>query len=382
MRIGVVCPYSYDVPGGVQSHVSGLAAALRAQGHFVEVLAPATGRLPDHVQSAGPAVPVAFNGSVARLAFGPRVAARTRRWLDAGCFDVVHVHEPVAPSVSLLALWATRVPVVATSHLAAGPSRALGSAYALLRPAMQKIGVHVAVSEQARQTLLRHTGTEPVVIPNGIFCDSFDGARPRAEWCSPAPAIVFLGRADEPRKGLTVLLDALPSVVARYPQARLLVAGPGRNAVDALLTERLRPHVRALGVLSDVDRSRLLASASVYVAPQTHGESFGIVLAEAMAAGAPVVASDLPAFRAVLEDGRCGELFGVASPRAAGEAVCRVLDDHDRRAQMTTAASVGVRRYDWSQLVGRVENVYADAVRGGARAGRRRKMVTSLQPTR
>lgn len=360
MRVGLVCPYSLDVPGGAQNHVRDLAAALDRRGYDVGVLAPGedSSGLPGYVETVGKAVAVPYNGSVARLAFGPRVAARTRRWLAAGRFDVLHVHEPSVPSVSLLALWAAEGPVVATFHTANSRSRTMSSAAALLRPAMEKISARIAVSEAARSTLVQHLGGEPVVIPNGLDCASFAAATPRQEWQEPGPTLAFLGRMDEPRKGLGVLLDALPLVLRQHPEVRLLVAGRGSGEVFSCLDPAAREHVSYLGQVSDVDRARLLASVSVYVAPQTGGESFGIVLAEAMAAGAAVVASDLPPFRAVLGDGRYGALFAAGDAEDATRVIGQVLDSDDDRAALRTRASEAVWRYDWSNVVPLITAVY------------------------
>jgi phosphatidyl-myo-inositol alpha-mannosyltransferase len=361
VRIGLVCPYSLDVPGGVQNHVRDLAAVLAGRGHRVGVLAPgepSTG-LPEYVTTAGKAMPVRFNGSVARVAFGPRAVSRVRRWLADGQFDVLHVHEPSAPSVSMLALWASDVPVVGTFHSAMPRSRAMSSTASLLRPTMEKITARIAVSEAARATLVQHVGGEPIVIPNGIFCAPFAAALPRSEWATPGPTIAFLGRLDEPRKGLSVLIAALPAVLERHPSARLLVAGRGDPADWQQATAEVRSHVEFLGQVDDDDRARLLSSVAVYVAPQTGGESFGIVLVEAMASGAAVVASSLPAFRAVLAGGELGELFDVGDPVDLARALADLLDDEPRRTALAARAAVEVQRYDWAVLVGDIEAVYA-----------------------
>ena len=188
----------------MQNHVRDLAAVLVGRGHQVEVLAPGdpSPDLPAYVTTAGKAMPVRFNGSVARVAFGPRAVSRVRRWLADGAFDVLHVHEPSAPSVSMLALWASDVPVVGTYHSAMPRSRAMSSTASLLRPTMEKITARIAVSEAARATLVQHIGGEPIVIPNGLSCAPFAEALPRLEWTTPGPTIAFLGRLDEPRKGL------------------------------------------------------------------------------------------------------------------------------------------------------------------------------------
>jgi len=369
MRIGLVCPYSLDVPGGVQNQVRDLAAVLAGRGHTVQVLAPGepSPSLPDYVTTAGKAMPVRFNGSVARVAFGPRAVTRVRRWLADGGFDVLHVHEPSAPSVSMVALWASDIPVVGTFHSAMPRSRAMSSTASLLRPTMEKITARIAVSEAARDTLVQHIGGEPVVIPNGVSVAAFAEAAPRPEWSTPGPTIAFLGRLDEPRKGLAVLLEAFPDVLARHPTARLLVAGRGDPDDWSGGPVAVSSHIEFLGQVSDDDRAGLLASATVYVAPQTGGESFGIVLVEAMAAGAAVAASALPAFRTVLGGGELGELFAVGDPTDLARAVNGLLDDEPRRTATAARGQVAVRRYDWELLVGDIEAVYAAVVAGSVK---------------
>lgn len=358
-----MCPYALDVPGGVQNHVQDLAAELAERGHDVAVLAPgdAPEGLPSYVTCVGRAVPVRFNGSVARIAFGPRVSARVNRWVAEGGFDVLHVHEPVTPSVSLLALRGSDQPVVATFHSAMMRSRTMAAASPLLRPSLEKINARIAVSEAARATLVQHLGGEPVIIPNGVSCGSFADAPPREEWAGPGPALVFLGRCDEPRKGLAVLLEAFPAICRSHSDARLLIAGRGEVAGLEGLDAGVRERVVVLGQISDADRARLLASATVYVAPHTGGESFGIVLVEAMAAGAAVVASDLPAFRAVLRADDFGVVFQAGAPDALVTAVRRLLDQPGQRTAMVARASREVLRYDWSAIVAEIEAVY-DAV--------------------
>jgi phosphatidyl-myo-inositol alpha-mannosyltransferase len=368
MRIGLVCPYSLDVPGGVQNHVRDLAEALIEGGHTVSVLAPADDddALPGYVVPAGRAVPVPYNGSVARLAFGPLSATRVRRWLADGRFDVLHIHEPVVPSVSLLALWAASGPIVGTFHTSMGRSRAMLSAAAILRPSMEKLAGRIAVSEHARSTLVQHFGGEPVIIPNGLYVDRFGDARRSPRWQSEGGTLVFLGRMDEPRKGLTTLLEALPAIVQARPGAHLYVAG--RGDVDDARREvprEHREHVTFLGLVDERTRGELLASADLYVAPNTGGESFGIILVEAMAAGAPVLASDLAAFRRVLDDGRLGALFPVGDASALAREAVDLLADDVRRGMVRKAASVAVRRYDWSVLVRDIVRVY-ETVHDGA----------------
>jgi phosphatidylinositol alpha-mannosyltransferase len=374
VRIGLVCPYSFDVPGGVQFHVRDLAEHLIGTGHEVSVLAPADDDtpVPPYVEAAGRAVPVKYNGSVARLTFGPVSAARVRRWLSEGGFDVLHIHEPVTPSLSLLALWAAQGPIVATFHTANLRSRAMQAAHPVLRPSLEKISARIAVSEDARRTLVEHLGGDAVVIPNGVYVDRFAATSPRPQWqgTSDRPTVAFIGRIDEPRKGLPVLAAAIPTVLTRCPGVRFLVLGRGEGD-DALpdLEPAARAAVELLGPLDDVDKQALLRSVDVYVAPHTGGESFGIVLVEAMSAGAPVVASDLGAFRRVLDDGELGVLFPAGDGAALADALVGVLAVPAVRAQLAARAGVAVRRYDWSRVAQQVLRVYETVRLGAERVG-------------
>ncbi len=360
MRIGLVCPYGLDVPGGVQNHIRDLALHLLGAGHEVSVLAPVDEKdtaLPDFVVPAGRTVPVPYNGSVARLAFGPVVAARVRRWVRDGEFDVLHVHEPASPSLGLLACWASTGPVVATFHTANPRSRAMTAASGILRTALDKVTARVAVSEQARRTIVDHLDADAVVIPNGIYTQPFAAARRQRTGPDARPTIAFLGRIDEARKGLPVLLDAVPAIRSRVPGLRVLVAGRGPERDSMPRGGDLS--VTYLGEIDDAAKARLLASADVYVAPHTGQESFGIVLIEAMAAGAAVVASDLPAFVDVLEGGRAGVLVPTGDRAALSHAVSGLLLDPGRRQKLAATGQLVAGRYDWSVVGERIEAVYA-----------------------
>jgi phosphatidylinositol alpha-mannosyltransferase len=396
VRIGIVCPYSWDVPGGVQFHIRDLADHLIRLGHHVSVLAPADDDtpLPPYVVSAGRAVPVPYNGSVARLNFGFLSAARVRRWLHDGTFDVIHIHEPASPSLGLLACWAAQGPIVATFHTSNPRSRAMVAAYSILQAALEKISARIAVSEYARRTLVEHLGGDAVVIPNGVDVDFFARARPRPEWQSEEArrpvegdgrgaggTIGFIGRIDEPRKGLPVLMKALPRILAERPRTRLLVAGRGNEeeAVESL-PGGMRSRVEFLGMISDEEKARFLRSVDVYVAPNTGGESFGIILVEALSAGAPVLASDLDAFAQVLDQGAAGELFANEDADALAAAAVRLLGDPKRREELRERGSAHVRRFDWSTVGADILSVYetvtdgAAAVAADERAGLRARL--------
>jgi phosphatidyl-myo-inositol alpha-mannosyltransferase len=361
MRIGLVCPYTWEVPGGVREHVSGLAEALMDMGHEVSVIAPADDDavLPPYVVPAGRAVPVPYNGSVARLAFGFLSASRVRRWLKDGDFDVLHVHEPAAPSLSLLACWVADGPIVATLHAAMPRSRALHAAQPILASALEKISGRIAVAEAARNTLVEHLGGDAVLIPNGVHVKRYEKAEPLPGFPGTGGMLGFLGRMDEPRKGLDILLAAFTMMAPQRPGLRLLIAGRGDpDEVLEQVPRPLRDRVVLLGQVSDADRIRMLHSVDVFCAPNTGGESFGYVLVEAMASGAPIVASDLDAFRQVLRGGEAGELFETGSPEGLAEAAGRLLDDPARRATLAAAASEAVREFDWSIVARDVVRVY------------------------
>jgi phosphatidylinositol alpha-mannosyltransferase len=367
MRIGIACPYSWDVPGGVQSHIRDLAEALIELGHEVSVIAPADEDrpLPYYVVPTGKAVPVPYNGSVARVSFGPLSVNRVRRWLRDGDFDVLHVHEPTVPSLPLLACWVAAGPIVATVHTAMPKSRILLATQPVLRTALEKIDGRIAVSEAARSTFVEHLGGDAVLIPNGVATHRYRHARPLDGWPGDGGAIGFLGRMEESRKGLAVLLHAFELLAEDRPHLRLLIAGPGdADEQRHKLPAALRDRAVFLGEVSEEDKVRVLHSVDVFCSPNTGGESFGIVTAEAMAAGVPIVASDIPAFRQVLRNGRAGELFAVGDPADLARATARLLDDPARRAGLSVAALDAVADYDWGVVARDVLSVYETVVLG------------------
>ena len=365
MRIGIVSPYSFDVPGGVQNHIVDLAEALITLGHEVSVLAPADedAELPPYVVAAGRALPLPYNGSVARIAFGPVSTARVRRWLARGRFDVLHVHEPLTLSLSLLAVLSARGPVVATFHTAMVRSRALSAAQGFLQPVVEKITARIAVSELARKVQVEHIGGGAVEIPNGVAVAKFATAEPLPGWPGEGGTLGFLGRFTESRKGFELLRTAFVTLARQRPGLRLLVAGPGDRAdlYDDIPAD-LHPRVEFLGLVSEADKARMLRSVDVYVAPNTGGESFGMILTEAMAAGAAIAASDLDAFRRVLDGGRAGALFPTGDTEALTAVLAELLDDHERRQALAACARTAVRAFDWPSVANRVLEVYATAI--------------------
>jgi phosphatidylinositol alpha-mannosyltransferase len=363
VRVGLVSPYPWDVPGGVVAHVRDLAEALVTAGHEVSVLTSVDDEdlpLPPYVTRAGRSVPIPFNGSVSRLTFGPVSVTRVRRWLHDGKFDVLHVHSPETLSLSLLAVWNARGPIVATFHAANPRSRILAMMQSPLQVQMEKLSGRIAVSPDARKTIVEHLSGDAVLIPNGVHVARFADAVPYDGWPGTAPehgggALGFVGRVDEPRKGLDVLLAAFSTLRRGRPHLRLLVAGPGD-------IDDVPAGVSVLGQVSDEDKARAFRSIDVFVAPNTGGESFGIILLEAMAAGTPIVASDLDAFRRVLDDGAAGQLASVGDAESLAHNIATLLDSPSRRALLRDRGCNLVQRYDWSVVATEIVHVYETAI--------------------
>jgi phosphatidylinositol alpha-mannosyltransferase len=369
MRIGMVCPYSFDVHGGVQSHVLQLAEVMRDRGHDVSVLAPMSPHveLPDYVVSGGRALPIPYNGSVARLRFGPATHRKVKRWLTDGDFDVLHLHEQNAPSLSMLALMIAEGPIVATFHTSTTKSLTLSVFGGILRPMHEKIVGRIAVSDLARRWQMEALGSDAVQIPNGVDVASFASAQRLEGYPRSGKSVLFLGRFDEPRKGMAVLAGALPAVVERFPDIEILIVGRGDEDELREKVGALEGHLRFLGQVDDATKASAMRSADVYCAPNTGGESFGIVLVEAMSAGTAVVASDLDAFRRVLEDGKAGRLVPVDDADGLAAGLIEVLENDVARGRYVEAATDAVQRYDWSVVSGQIMRVYETVAGAGAK---------------
>ena len=370
MRIGLVCPYEWTVPGGVGNHVRALAGELRRAGHRVDVLAPAERPVaePGFVGLGG-SLAVPYNGSVARIAFGPRTLARVRRAVHGGGYDLLHVHEPLSPSAGMLAvLQAGRSrPVVGTFHANLERSLALAAAGPLLARVYHRLAGRIAVSASARDTWQGRFGGAMAVVPNGVAPEFFAGPEPLEGWKGDGPTVLFVGRL-EPRKGLVYLVRAFLRLKPAFPRLRLLVVGrDDRGRQDkamALVPPRLRPDLVFVGAVPQADLPSYYASADVFCAPSLGGESFGIVLAEAMAVGLPVVCSDIGGYRDVVRDGTDGLLVPPRDPEALAEALAGLLDNPARLAAMGQAAAAGARRYAWEVVAAQVEEVYRATLAG------------------
>ena len=364
-RIGIVCPYGWDTPGGVQAHIADLATYLISQGHYVSVLAPTSDEenLPDYVVSAGKPISIPYNGAVARILFGPIAFARVRNWIAQGEFDLLHLHEPAIPSIALLACFAAEGPLVGTFHASAKRQKAIFAIGPILEPVIEKLTARIAVSEAARETLTEHLETDAVVVPNGIYARRLALGKLNDKWSGNS--IGFIGRFQEPRKGLMVLVESLPAIIREVPDVRIIVAGPGDSAEFLEgVPSHLRNRFSFLGRISEEEKADFLHSIGVYVAPNTGGESFGIILAEALAAGAAVVASDIPAFQALLGNGKYGELFTSENSASLAESISKLLKDSARRDQLKSDGKVYAQYFDWDEVATRIYDVYEMAMVG------------------
>ena len=351
MRIGLVCPYSISVPGGVQEQVIGLARALRSRGHAARVLAPSDGPPPDGwVTPLGNSVPTATNGSIAPIAPDPSAQLRLIRAVRDEGFDVLHLHEPLVPGPCMTACFIKPAPIVATFHAAGNHA-----SYQFLNPALRwlagRIDVRAAVSAEAESLAVTHLGGTYERLFNGIEIDRFENVEP---WPSDGPTIFFLGRHEE-RKGLDVLLAALPSLP---PSVRVWIGSDGPD------TERLKvryagdPRLEWLGRLSDLEKRQRLRAADVFCAPSKHGESFGVVLLEAMAAGAAIVASNLSGYRLVARPDVDAVLIEPDDPAQLAAALNEVLGDAGHRAELVASGHERAEEFSMLKLADRYIDLY------------------------
>jgi len=342
MKIGLICPYNLDRPGGVQDQVMRIGRWLDARGHETTIVGPGeTG--PPGAKLVGGSIVVRANRSAAPIAVDPRVAGRVRAAVE-GC-DVIHIHEPFMPVVSLAATRIRSIPSIGTFHADAAPwaRTALKVGGPLARVVAGRVDVLTAVSDVARSTISSIDNVR--VIPNAIDVDAYGGV-PKIPG-----TVVFVGR-DDPRKGLDVLLDAWSSVLEQVPGATLDVVGADRTGA--------MPGVTFHGRVDEVTKRELLGRATVATAPNLGGESFGIVVVEAMASECAVVASAIPAFAAVLGDS--GELVKPGDPVGLAQRIVDVLVDPARSSRLSTAARERSARYDGEVIVGRYLEVYAEAI--------------------
>ena len=354
LRIGIVSPYSLTVPGGVQQQVLGLARSLRAKGHEVRVLGPCDGPPPDaFVTPLGNSLPTAVNGSIAPLAPDASAALRTIRALNDEAFDVVHVHEPLVPGPSLTALLVKMAPVVATFH-SAGESAAYRTFSRQLKWVASRIDIRVAVSKDAVELAQRYIGGDYEILFNGIELGDYSSpsATPREN------AIFFIGRHEE-RKGLSILLEAVSKLP---PDVRVWIASDGPQTAELKTRFASDSRIEWLGRISDSEKISRMSRASVFCAPSLHGESFGVVLLEAMAAGTPVVASNLDGYRNVATDDETALLVETGNVAGLASALARVLVDPRLAARLTANGREHAQRFSMDALADRYIEMYERAL--------------------
>ncbi len=384
MRIIQISPYSWDAPGGVQVHIGQLSRHLRERGHEVLVLAP--GDQPgfrDDARIVGRPYPVHVNGSVARLCFSRRSAQVIAKALDVFGPDVIHVHDPLTPSTSMLGVLLKTAPVVATFHSYFARDHFEGRVYTalapLLRPVWRRVDRHLAVSAAARDSVCSRMNDDRKVeiVPNGADVDVFANAVPAT--LPPGRRLLFVGRL-EPRKGFPVAVRAFAMLAAEFADLQLLVVGDGaeRSVIDSLPAE-IRSRVQMLGKVSNEALPTYHRAADVFISPATGSESFGIVLVEAMAAGLPIVASDIAGYREVARQGLEALLVAPSDPTALADGVRRVLRDPGLAAALGTRGQRRSQTFAWDHIVGRLEGVYDSLVVREPRI-RRREVERPLTP--
>jgi phosphatidylinositol alpha-mannosyltransferase len=279
-------------------------------------------------------------------------------------FDILHLHEPAVPSISLLALWASEGPIVGTFHAQAKKGATTRVIASIVEPAIERLSEKIAVSQAAYDTLQEHMDTTAHVIPNGIFVDRYRDGVIEKKWSGAT--LGFIGRFEEPRKGLEVLINAIPIISRFIPDIRVLIAGPGDpSEITEDINSELRTRFQFLGKISENEKANFLKSIALYIAPNTGGESFGIIIAEALAGGAAVVASDIPAFSDLLGRGKYGALFASEDSQSLAKVVIELLRDDAKRNELAEAGRVYAQRYDWNSVALQIYEIYEKILEKG-----------------
>ncbi|MBV9326605.1 MAG: glycosyltransferase family 4 protein [Chloroflexi bacterium] len=373
MKLALVSPYDFAYPGGVTEHVSHLAEQFRAHGHEVHIIAPSSDdetepslSVDAPVHRIGRVVSIPANGSVARITLSLRSYLQAKRLLSEEQFDLIHLHEPMMPALPLTVLRHSGATNIGTFHAFRNTPLAYFYGKPILKPFFRKLHGHIAVSSAAREFVGEYFPADYRVIPNGIDFPRFNTRYPPLEELSDGrPTVLFVGRLEK-RKGLRFLLRAWPMVLKRQPEARLVVVGRGRPLEGyRRFAERHGwgpSDVKFAGYVAAEDLPRYYQACDVFCAPNTGQESFGIVLLEAMAAGAPIVASDIPGYRDVVTSGEEGLLVERQNPGALADAVCRLLGNPELRASMRRAGQFKAREFDWPRVAAQVLDYYEEVL--------------------
>jgi len=372
MKIGLVSPYDWSYPGGVRDHVWHLAEQFTLMGHDVRILAPASGRMgktPEkNILKMGGTTPIPINGSIARIILDPSLALRVRAVLARERFDVIHVHEPLVPGLSQQVLRCSRVLTVGTFHSASYSNiystskLAYASAYPLLRPLFHKLSGRIAVSTAAQQFISHYFPADYRIIPNGVSLERFGSdILPLPQLMDGKQNILFVGRFEK-RKGAKYLLRAIPAIREQHPNTRFIFVGEGRlrRGFQQYVERRGWQDILFTGYVSEEEKPRYFASAHVFCAPAIGGESLGIVLLEAMAAGKPIVASNIKGYATVVDSEIDGILTTPRQPDELAWAISRLLKDEKLRQQFIQAGLVKARNYAWPEVARKVMNYYCE----------------------
>lgn len=367
MKIALVSPYDTAHPGGVFEHIGHLRSEFQELGHDVTVIAP-RGRkggleVRDGFYGIGRTVPIPANGSMVRVTFDVTLYNAVKTLLRREQFELIHLHEPLIPVLPYLVLLNSRAVNVATFHA----FRASSPWYTAFKPymtfMMSRLDARIAVSQPARDFVGQYFHGPYDIVPNGIDIQRFRNVEPFPWANDGVPRILFVGRFNEPRKGFKYLLRAMPLVHQQFPEARLVVVGGGKpDHYEGLMERYDVRNVDFVGLASASDLPRYYASCELFCAPSTSGESFGIVLLEAMASGRSVVAGDIPGYRSVMTNGHEGLLVPPKNPQSLALALVRLLSDRSLRQRMAVAGQATASRYDWPEIASRVLDVYDRAM--------------------
>ncbi len=373
LRVLQVTEFFYPYPGGISEHVKYLTERLRERGHEVHVLTTRFKKEdypqwedPPYVRRVGRSVHFIANKSVSSVAIAPRISKKVKEIIEEGGYDVIHTHGPIVPTLPLLAVkHAGNRAVVSTFHAAHDESLGYELFKGYLKKYYERVDVRVAVSEVAKRSVERYFPGEFKIIPNGVDVERFRPDLEPIPELAERPTVLFVGRL-EPRKGLRFLLRAFPKILERVPEAQLVVVGTGLKAMRAyykqFIPDEIEDRIKMVGFVLPEELPRYYASASVFCSPATSGESFGIVLLEAMASGTPVVASDIPGYRCVLEDGVQGFLAKPEDPDDIADKILRVLEDPDLAKRMGEAGRQKALHYSWARIAQEIEAVYNEAL--------------------
>lgn len=370
MKIGMVSPYDWSYPGGVRDHIRHLSSEFINMGHDVRILAPVSENsdtlIEDYVYSMGPTTPVPVNGSIARITWDPTLYPLVKRILERERFDVLHIHEPLVPGLSLMALRLSTAVNVGTFHAFARSSMtstsylAYASASPFLRPYFRRLAGHIAVSSPARQFASHYFPADYHVIPNGVSLERFQqGIASLPNLRDGKLNILFVGRFER-RKGARYLLRAIPLIRERHPETRFIFVGEGhqRAGLQQFVEQQGWPDVLFPGYVADYDLPHYYASADLFCSPALGGESMGIVLLEAMASGLPVVASNIAGYATVVTSGADGLLTPPRNSLALAQAINLLLDNASLRQQFSALGLQKVRDYAWPHIANRVLDYY------------------------